>query len=33
MLTMLIEDHQEIENNPLAKKVLDKWIDERDQLR
>lgn len=33
MLTMLIEDHQTIEDNELAKRVLDKWIDERDQLR
>ncbi|KAJ1519137.1 hypothetical protein ONE63_011257 [Megalurothrips usitatus] len=33
MLTMLIEDHQEIENNPMAKHVLDKWIEERDKLR
>ncbi|XP_026287604.1 5'-nucleotidase domain-containing protein 3 isoform X2 [Frankliniella occidentalis] len=33
MLTMLIEDHQEIEDNPMAKNVLDKWIEERDRLR
>lgn len=33
MLTMMIEEHQEIEDNPLAKRVLEKWIEERDQLR